>query len=60
LRLAAAPMTFIYVLRGTVLDASAGDTICIEGPDTMDLEHFDEDAYVCVASLFPVAAPSGH
>lgn len=60
LHLAAGLLTFIYVLRGTLFDASAGDTICIDGPDSIELEHHEEDAYVCVASLFPAAAAHGH
>jgi uncharacterized protein len=60
LRLAVARVCFIYVLTGMVLGASAGDTIRIEGPDAIDLEHPNEDAYACVVSLFPVANPGGH
>lgn len=60
LQLSIAHLCFVYVLRGTVLGASAGDTIRIEGPDAIDLEHNDEDAYVCSVSLFPSASSHGH
>ncbi len=60
LRLAVELLCFVYVLRGSILDASAGDTICIEGPNAIELEHSREDGYACVVSLFPAAARHGH
>lgn len=60
LRLAVGQLCFVYVLRGAILDASAGDTIRIEGPDAIEIEHPSEDAYVCVVSLFPSATTRGH
>jgi len=60
LQLAVARLCFVYVLRGTILGASAGDTICIEGPDSIEIEHPNEDAYACVVSLFPAPAARGH
>lgn len=60
LKLSVAALCFVYVLRGTILDARAGDTIRIEGPDALELEHPHEDAYACVVSLFPAAAARGH
>jgi hypothetical protein len=59
-RLTIGNLCLVYVLRGTLLDAAAGDTIRIEGPDAIDLEHPNEDAYACVVSLFPTAASRGH
>jgi len=60
LRLAAGALCFAYVLRGSVLEAAAGDTIFIAGPNTLELEHADDDALTCVVSLFPMATPCGH
>ncbi|HZY99577.1 MAG TPA: HutD family protein [Candidatus Baltobacteraceae bacterium] len=60
LQLTVAQLCFVYVLRGTVLEASTGDTIRIEGPDAIEIEHPNEDAYVCVVSLFPAPTARGH
>jgi environmental stress-induced protein Ves len=60
LKLSVGALCFVYVLRGTILDARAGDTIRIDGPDALELDHPHEDAYACVVSLFPAANPRGH
>jgi environmental stress-induced protein Ves len=53
LQLAVGALCFVYVLRGTILNASTGDTLRIEGPDALELDHPHADAYACVVSLFP-------
>lgn len=60
LQLAVELLCFVYVLSGSILDASAGDTICVHGPDAIELAHSREDAYACVVSLFPAATAHGH
>lgn len=60
LRLAVGQLCFVYVLRGTILGASAADTIRIEGPDSIEIDHPNEDAYACIVSLFPAATARGH
>lgn len=52
LQLAIGPLCFIYVLEGTVLGAGAGDTVCLKGPDALELEHEHGPALACVVSLF--------
>jgi uncharacterized protein len=60
LQLAVELLCFVYVLSGSILDASAGDTIRIDGPDAIELEHSNQVACACVVSLFPAAAARGH
>lgn len=60
LHLAVELLCFVYVLRGSIMGASTGDTIRMHGPDAIELHHSREDAYACVVSLFPAPAARGH